>query len=42
MSREGEGEKKKKLASKHQLPAVTSDPLAKLVSENERLGRSLR
>ena len=43
MSQEGEGEKKeKKVASEHQTAGVTSDPVAKLASENERLGRSLR
>ena len=42
-SQEGEGEKKeKKVASEVHLPGVTSDPVAKLASENERLGRSLR
>ena len=43
MSQEGEGEKKeKKVASERQTAGVTSDPVAKLASENERLGRSLR
>ena len=42
-SQEGEGEEKeKKVASERQTAEVTSDPVAKLVSENERLGRSLR
>ena len=42
-SQEGEGEKKeKKVASERQTAGVTSDPVAKLASDNERLGRSLR
>ena len=42
-SQEGEGEKKdKKVASDRQIAGVTSDPVAKLASDNERLGRSLR
>ena len=42
MSQEGEGEKEKKVGSMRQIAGVTSDPVAKLASENERLERSLR